>query len=93
MATFNFDPTQGAHMASELSDQDLDLLQHVLAVELAIRLDKVVYQQRFRRIADHRVEMDDIVSDWRNQRDRMGFAAGVTADLDQLPVLEDHQID
>lgn len=92
MATFNLDPKQGLHMASELSDQDLDLLHHVLAVELAIRLDKVAYQQRFRRIADHRAEMDDIVSDWRNQRDRMVFAAEVTAELDQLPVLEDHQL-
>ena len=90
MATFNLDPTEGPHIASNLSDGELEFLLEVLAVELAIRLDENVYQQRFRRIADHRSEMDEIVFDWRRQRDRMGFVASVTSDLNQLPVLEDH---
>lgn len=89
MATFNLDPTEGPHIASNLSDQELDFLQQVLAVELAIRLSKADYERRFRRIADHRPEMDETVSDWRRQRDRMVFVASVTSDLDQLPVLED----
>lgn len=89
MAIFDLDPKEGVHMASNLSDEDLEFLQHVLTVELAIRLDKTNYQQRFRQIADHRPEMDEIVSDWRNQRDRMYFMASVTSDLDQLPVVED----
>jgi hypothetical protein len=33
--------------------------------------------------------MDEMVSDWRNQRERMVFVASVKADLDQLPVLEE----
>ena len=89
MTTFNLDPSEGPHMASQLSDEELDFLQQVLAVELAIRLDKTAYQQRFHRMADHRSEMDGIVSDWRRQRDRMLFVASVTSDLDRLPVLED----
>lgn len=88
MMTFNFDPTDGPHIASNLSDQELDFLQQVLAIELAIRLDETAYQRRFRRIADHRPEMDEMVGDWRRQRDRMVFVASVTADLDQLSVLE-----
>ena len=89
MAIFNLDPTEGPHMASNLSDQELEFLQHVLAVELAIRLDKVSYQQRFHKIAEHRVEMDEMVEDWRRQRDRIIFVASVTSDLDHLPVLEE----
>jgi hypothetical protein len=89
MPRFNLDPTAGPHMASDLTDDDLDFLLHVLAIELAIRLDSAAYQQRFHGIADHRTEMDEIVSDWRNQRDRMGFAASVTSDLEGLAVVED----
>ena len=91
MATFNLDPTQGPHIAAELTDRELDFLQQVLAVELAIRMGKADYQQRFRHIADHRPEMDEMVTDWRRQRDRMVFVASVTADLDQLPVLENRR--
>lgn len=89
MAIFDLDPTEGPHVASELTDEELEFLQQILTVELAIRLDRTVYQQRFRRIADHRPEMDEMVRDWRNQRDRMAFVDSVTADLDQLPVLEE----
>lgn len=89
MATFHLDPTEGPHIASNLSDQELDFLQQVLAVELAIRLGKTDYQRKFRRIADHRGEMDEIVTDWRRQRDTMSFVESVTADLEQLPVLEE----
>ena len=89
MATFNLDPSEGPHIGSNLSDQELDFLQQVLAVELAIRLGKADYEERFRRIANHRTEMDDIVSDWRRQRDRMDFVASVTSDLDAIPVLEE----
>lgn len=89
MATFNLDPTEGPHTASNLTDQELDFLQQVLAVELAIRLDKTAYQQRFHGMAEHRQEMDESVSDWRRQRDRMAFVESVTSDLDQLPVLEE----
>ena len=89
MATFEIDPTQGPHAASRLSDEDLDFLQQLVAVELAIRLDKKVYVKRFSGLAAHRDDMDGMVRDWRNQRDRMIFVASVTADLEQLPVLED----
>lgn len=89
MATFHLDPTEGPHIASNLSDQELNFLQQVLAVELAIRLGQKDYEQRFRRIADHRAEMDEIVTDWRRQRDTMAFVASVTSDLDQLSVLEE----
>lgn len=89
MMIFNLDPTEGPHIASELTDQELEFLQQILSVELAIRLDKTAYQQRFRQIADHRPEMDEIVDDWRGQRDRMAFVDSVTSDLDQLPVLEE----
>jgi hypothetical protein len=89
MATFHLDPTEGPHIASNLTDQELDFLQQVLAVELAIRLRKADYQQRFQRIADHRAEMDEIVTDWRRQRDTMAFVASVTSDLEQLAVLEE----
>jgi hypothetical protein len=89
MVNFNLDPTEGPHIASELTDQELDFLQQVLAIELAIRLDEATYQKRFRHIAEHRPEMDEMVSDWRNQRERMVFVASVKADLDQLPVLEE----
>ncbi|HEX6286290.1 MAG TPA: hypothetical protein VFZ80_02305 [Acidimicrobiia bacterium] len=89
MVSFNFDPTEGPHIASGLSDQELDFLQQVLAIELAIRMDDASYQMRFHKIAEHRVEMDEIVSDWRRQRDRMKFVESVTSDLDQLMVLEE----
>lgn len=89
MVSFNFDPTEGPHIASGLSDQELDFLQQVLAIELAIRMDDVSYQMRFHKIAEHRVEMEEIVSDWRRQRDRMKFVESVTSDLDQLMVLEE----
>lgn len=89
MATFHLDPTEGPHIASSMSDQELDFLQQVLAVELAIRLRKSDYEQKFRRIADHRAEMDEMVTDWRSQRDRMVFVASVTSDLDRLDVLEE----
>ena len=89
MVTFNFDPTEGAHIASGLSDEELDFLQQVLAIELAIRMDDASYQTRFHRIAEHRVEMDEIVTDWRRQRDRMRFVESVTSDLDQLMCLEE----
>lgn len=87
MATFELDPSEGPHIASKLSDQQLAFLQQVVAVELAIRLRRDDYVQRFHEIADHRSEMDEIVTDWRNQRERMVFVASVTADLEQLPVL------
>lgn len=89
MARFNLDPSAGPHMASGLSDEDLDFLLNVLAIELAIRLDRTAYQQRFSRIAVHRTEMDEIVTDWRSQRDRMRFASSVMADLEGLTVRED----
>jgi len=89
MLNFNFDPTDGPHIASRLSDEELDFLQQIVAIELAMRLDKTNYQLRFQRIADHRTEMDEIVSDWRRQRDRMEFVESVTSDLDQLAVLEE----
>lgn len=88
MTTFNLDPSEGPHIAAQLSDQELDFLQQVLAIELAIRLRKSDYEKRFHHIAEHRPEMDEMVVDWRCQRDRMVFAASVTADLEQLPVLE-----
>lgn len=90
MATFHLDPAEGPHIASNLSDQELEFLQQVLAVELAIRLRKEDYETRFHRMASHRDEMDEIVSDWRRQRETMIFVASVTADLEQLPVLEEH---
>jgi hypothetical protein len=90
MATFHLDPTEGPHIASKMSDQELDFLQQVLAVEWAIRLSGSEYERKFRRISDHRAEMDEIVSDWRGQRDRMVFVASFTADLDRLQVLEEH---
>lgn len=90
MVTFNFDPTDGPHIASELSDQELDFLQQVVAIELAIRMDGTSYQVRFHNIAEHRVEMDEMVCVWRRQRDRMRFVESVTADLDSLAVLEEH---
>ena len=90
MATFHLDPTEGPHIASSMSDEELDFLQQVLAVELAIRLRRSDYEQKFRRIADHRADMEEMVSDWRRQRDRMAFVASVTADLDRLQVLEEH---
>ncbi|MGD2042866.1 MAG: hypothetical protein PVJ28_04390 [Acidimicrobiia bacterium] len=86
---FNLDPTEGPHIASELTDEELEFLQEILSVELAIRLDQTTYQRRFRQIADHRPEMDEMVNDWRSQRDRMAFVDSVTSDLDQLPVLEE----
>ena len=89
MATFNLDPGEGPHIASSLSNEELEFLQEVLAVELAIRLDKDVYEQAFRGIAERRTEMDEMVSDWRRQRDRMIFVASVRADLDRLPILEE----
>jgi hypothetical protein len=89
MVNFNLDPTDGPHIASNLTDQELDFLQQVLAIELAIRMDETSYQVRFHRIAEHRADMDEIVSDWRRQRDRMSFVQSVTADLDGLLVLEE----
>ena len=89
MAIFNLDPTDGPHIASSLTDEDLGLLQQVVAVELAIRLDKAAFERRFRSIADHRADMDEMVGDWRRQRDVMVFVASVTSDLDQLRVLEE----
>lgn len=91
MVTFDFDPTDGPHIASELSDQELDFLQQVVAIELAIRMDATSYQVRFHKTAEHRVEMDEMVCDWRRQRDRMRFVESVTADLDSLVVLEEHR--
>ena len=87
MATFELDPNEGPHIASNLSDQQLAFLQQVVAVKLAIRMRREDYVQRFHEIAEHRTEMNEIVSYWRNQRDRMVFVASVTADLEQLPVL------
>lgn len=87
MATFELDPSDGPHIASGLSDEQLAFLHQVVAVELAIRLGRDDYVQRFQEIAEHRTEMDEIVSDWRSQRDRMVFVASVTADLEQLAVL------
>ena len=89
MAIFNLDPNDGPHIASNLSDEELDLLQQIVAVELAIRLDKAAYERRFRSIADHRAVMDEMVGDWRAQRDVMNFVASVTSDLEQLRVLEE----
>lgn len=90
MVNFNFDPTDGIHLASKLSDQELDFLQRIVAVELAIRLEKTAYESRFHSIADHRTEMEEIVCDWRRQRDRMMFITSVRSDLDELLVLEEH---
>lgn len=89
MATFELDPSEGPHIASRLSDQQLAFLQQVVAVELAIRLRREEYVERFHEIAEHRAEMDEIVSDWRSQRDRMMFVASVNADLEQLLVLSE----
>jgi hypothetical protein len=90
MMTFEFDPTDGAHVASNLSDQELDFLQQVVAIELAIRLDETDYRLRFHKMAEHRAEMGEIVGDWRRQRDRMMFVESVTSDLERLAILEDH---
>lgn len=87
MATFELDPNDGPHIASGLTDQQLAFLHQVVAVELAIRLGRDDYVQRFHEIAEHRDEMDEIVSDWRNQRERLVFVASVTADLESLPVM------
>jgi hypothetical protein len=87
MATFELDPADGPHIASRLSDEQLAFLHQVVAVELAIRLGRDDYVQRFHEIAEHRTEMDEIVSDWRNQRERMVFAAAVLSDIEQLAVL------
>ena len=89
MPIFELEPDEGPHAAAKLTDAELDFLQQVVAVELAIRLDRKAYEDRFRSIADHRAEMDDMVHDWRNQRDRIIFVTSVRADLDQLPVLEE----
>ena len=89
MATFELNPADGPHAASMLSNDELEFLQQVVAVEMAIRLNREDYERRFHGVADHRREMDEMVSDWRNQRDRMMFVASVTADLDGLPVLEE----
>lgn len=87
MAIFELDPNEGPHIASRLSDQQLAFLHQALAVELAIRLRRDDFVERFHEIAEHRAEMDEMVSDWRRQRERMVFVASVTADLEQLPVL------
>lgn len=52
--TFDFDPTDGPHIASNLSDQEPDFLQQVVAIELAIRMDETDYQLLFHQIAEHR---------------------------------------
>ncbi|HET9259994.1 MAG TPA: hypothetical protein VFP42_07690 [Acidimicrobiia bacterium] len=89
MAIFELDLNEGPHIASKLSDKQLAFLHQVVAVELAIRLARVDYIRRFHDVAEHRTEMDEIVSDWRNQRDRMMFVESVKADLEQLLVLSE----
>lgn len=91
MKKFDLDPTEGPHAASRLSDRELEFLQQIVAIEMAIRLEKSAYQDRFEKIAEARDEMDEVVCDLRRQRDRMIFVASVEADIDQIPVVEESQ--
>ena len=89
MTQINIDPTNGPHAAAELSDEALEYLSKVVALEFALRTDAEYFRDKLVALAEARSAMQDTIDQVRHERDLMRFAAQVMADLEQLPVVEE----
>jgi len=93
MSNFEFNRDQGPHAASGISDEDLEYLLRIISLELAVRTDGETYSEQFHKIADARVELEEMLSHLRKDRKRMSFAAAIRADLERLPLTTDQTND
>ncbi len=89
MSDFTIDPTRGPHAAAELTDEELTYLAKIVAWEVAIRTSSEYFTRRLTELADSRAHMQSAIESLRRERDLMRFAAEVTADIEQLPVVEE----
>ena len=93
MSSFELNKERGPHAASGWTDEDLQYLLSIVSLELAVRMETEKYSESFHNIAEAREEMDEMISHLREDRDRMCFAASVTADLEQLRLTTDNEAD
>jgi len=93
MSNFELDKERGPHAASGLTDEDLQYLLRIVSLELAVRMDTETYSESFHNIAEARKEMEEMILHLREDRDRMCFAASVTADLERLSLTTDNESD
>lgn len=87
--SYEIDPSNGPHAAANLSDEELDYLQRIISLELAIRMPQEAYERHFRQVAEARREADEMIAQLREDRERMRFVAAVRADLENLPLTTD----
>ena len=88
---YEFDPNEGPHAASRLSDQDIEYLHRIISLEMAIRMQGEAYETHFHGVAEARKEMEELICQLRKDRDRMVFVASVQADLENLPLTRDEE--
>jgi hypothetical protein len=81
---FEIDPDDGPHAGAQLSDADVEYLHAVIALEMAIRMEREEYVRHFHGVAAARGSQEDMIEALRGDRDRMRFIAAVEADLEAL---------
>jgi hypothetical protein len=81
---FEIDPDDGPHAGAQLSDADVEYLHGVIALEMAIRMERESYVRHFHGVAAARGSQEDMIVALRGDRDRMSFIAEVEADLEAL---------
>jgi hypothetical protein len=86
---FEIDPDDGPHAGAQLSDADVEYLHRVIALEMAIRMEREAYVTHFHGVAAARGSEEDMIEALRDDRDRMSFIAAVEADLAGLLVTSD----
>ena len=86
---YEFDPNEGPHAASRISDQDLEYLHRIISLEMAIRTDGEAYAEHFHGVAEARKQLDEHINQLREDRDKMHFIAAVEATLANLSLTTD----
>jgi hypothetical protein len=89
MSRFEIDPAQGAHAASGLTNEELEVLYRIVALEMAVRLSKEQFVELMERLGEARRNQDDLIDKVRVERDRILFVNSVEADLQNLPMTTD----
>jgi hypothetical protein len=89
MSRFEIDPAQGAHAASALSNEELEVLYRIVALEMAVRLSKEQFVELMERLGEARRNQDGLIDKVRVERDRILFVNSVEADLQNLPMTTD----
>jgi hypothetical protein len=83
--TFHIDPEQGTEAASDLPDEQFQVLLRIVMWELAMRTSPESFESHLRDMAEIRSTIEGDIVASRRARDQRRFVASVLGDIERLP--------